>query len=85
MEELENYRKEIDTIDLKILELLDKRAKLAIKVGEIKKLLNLNVFQPQRESEVIDSLKIKSKVINPTSIEVIWKEIINFCSLLQKK
>lgn len=84
MEDLEKYRKEIRIIDIKILELLEKRANLAIKIGVIKKILNLNVYQPQLEKTIIDNLKSKSKVLDPVSIEAIWKEIIRSSKKFQR-
>ena len=59
MRELENLRREINTIDDKIIELLDKRGEIAFKIGNNKKLLDLDIYQPLREKEVIDRIKKK--------------------------
>jgi chorismate mutase/prephenate dehydratase len=56
MEEIKRLRAEIDVIDEEILKLLNKRAKLAKSIGEIKKQLNLEIHSPEREREVIDRL-----------------------------
>jgi chorismate mutase/prephenate dehydratase len=56
MEEIKRLRAEIDVIDEEILRLLNKRAKLAKSIGEIKKQLNLEIHSPEREREVIDRL-----------------------------
>ncbi len=83
VEDLEELRKEIDKVDKKIVELLNKRGETVIKIGQIKKKFNIEVEQNAREKEVIDKLKKESKVLKPESIEVIWKEIISACKLLQ--
>jgi len=83
MEELEKYRNEIDIIDLKIIKLVEKRTDIAIKIGKIKKIHNLKLFQPQREKEIIEALQAKSKILDPNSIEAIWKEIIKCCRIVQ--
>ncbi len=52
-EELQELRKEIDKIDKKIVNLIDERMKISIKVGETKKKYNAQIFDPKREKEVI--------------------------------
>lgn len=81
--EIAQYRKEIDDIDDKIVDLLNKRGNFAIKLGEIKKRLNLDVFQPQREREVIERIKSKSTVFKKSGMEVIWNEIIGASKVIQ--
>ncbi|HEX9424940.1 MAG TPA: chorismate mutase [Pyrinomonadaceae bacterium] len=47
-------RSEIDAVDDEILRLLNMRARLAIKVGQSKKLAGSTICDPTRELEVID-------------------------------
>lgn len=54
MSELEEYRKEIDSIDKELIELFEKRMNIAIKVGEYKRQNNLPIFNGKREEEVIE-------------------------------
>jgi len=81
--ELRLFRKEIDKIDNQIIELLNKRGKIVQKIGNLKKIVDLDVFQPQREKEIIKRMKNKSKLLNKVSIEAIWKEIIDACKIIQ--
>ncbi|MGG7142835.1 prephenate dehydratase [Clostridium nigeriense] len=54
MGNLEDYRREIDFIDRKLISLFEKRMDVAIKVGEYKKERNLPIFNGKREEEVIE-------------------------------
>lgn len=54
MGNLEDYRKEIDSIDRELVSLFEKRMNVAIKVGEYKKERNLPIFHSKREEEVIE-------------------------------
>ena len=54
MGNLEDYRKEIDSIDKELISLFEKRMNVAIKVGEYKKERNLPIFNGKREEEVIE-------------------------------
>ena len=81
--EIENLRKEIDEIDDQIVDLLNKRGNIVIKIGSIKKTLNINVSQPHREKEVIDRITKKRTVFKKSSIEAIWKEVISASKVIQ--
>ncbi|MFW9828935.1 MAG: chorismate mutase [Candidatus Thorarchaeota archaeon] len=81
--ELELYRRKIDKIDNKLVKLLNERVRLVKIVGEIKKKNNIEISQPQREKEVIERMKSRSKLLKNGSIEVIWREIIKACKVFQ--
>ena len=51
---IEDWRSEINAIDDELLRLLNKRAQLAVKVGQSKKLAGVALCDPTREQEVIE-------------------------------
>ena len=53
-------RERIDAVDQQLLALLNRRAGLALEVGELKKGEGSAVFRPEREAQVIDGLKSRS-------------------------
>jgi chorismate mutase-like protein len=55
--DIEYWRREIDEIDMEILRLLNMRARLAIKVGALKKAEDLPFCDPERERNVLDRLQ----------------------------
>ncbi|KKM73556.1 hypothetical protein LCGC14_1409260, partial [marine sediment metagenome] len=81
--ELKDFRIEINTIDNNIIEFLNKRGIIAQKIGNLKKLLKIDVLQPKREIEIIDRIKMQSTILSSKSIEAIWKEITSACKLIQ--
>ncbi|MFX1303264.1 MAG: chorismate mutase [Promethearchaeota archaeon] len=80
---LGKYRREIDKIDNKFINLLNKRGKIVQKIGILKNQVNKKIFQPQREKEIIERMKKKSEILKNVSIEAIWKEILSACKLIQ--
>ncbi len=83
MNEIDKFRKQIDNIDEKILDLLNMRGEIVKKIGLYKKNNNIEIYQPARENEVIDKLKSLTKVLKPNNIESIWKEIMGACKVLE--
>src|SRR5438477_11637299 len=51
--ELSRLREAIDRVDEVIVRLLNQRAKYAIEIGEMKGILGLPVYAPEREKEVL--------------------------------
>ncbi|HEY8503639.1 MAG TPA: prephenate dehydratase [Gemmataceae bacterium] len=82
---LKNLRQQIDKLDLQILDLINKRASLAAKIGELKHDQGNNVFAPAREEEVIANLLRANKGPMPeVSVRAIYREIISASRALQR-
>jgi chorismate mutase len=50
---IEELRQRIDRLDEQLVELLNERAHCALEIGKLKKSLGLEVYQPDREAEVL--------------------------------
>ncbi|WPM32266.1 prephenate dehydratase [Hydrogenobacter sp. T-2] len=90
MEDLKELRREIDAIDEEILRLLNQRARLAKRAGEIKKGMGLEVHVPEREREIINRIiRLNRELYGeefPTEAVVhIYREIISACLSLEKE
>jgi len=82
--ELLALREQIDAVDRELLALLNRRASLALAVGEIKKREGSVVFRPEREAQVIDGLKaVNPGPLGTGSIAPIWREIMSACRALE--
>ena len=53
MPTLENLRDDIDRVDEVLVRLLNERARVACEIGRIKKTLGIEVYQPEREKQVL--------------------------------
>jgi chorismate mutase/prephenate dehydratase len=81
---LQALRERIDGIDRELLALLNRRAELALAVGEIKKREGSVVFRPEREAQVIDGLKAGNRgPLQNDSVAPIWREIMSACRALE--
>jgi len=90
MEEIKRLRAEIDVIDQEILKLLNKRAKLAKSIGEIKKQLNLEIHSPEREREVVDRLvklnkELYGEEFPSEAVKHVFREVMSACLSLEKE
>lgn len=85
MSNLEDLRRSIDEIDDGILDLLNKRAELAIEVGRIKKQKNSQFHVPSREMAIIERLTAKNPGPFPSeSLKAVMKEIFSASLSLER-
>ncbi|MHA2288223.1 MAG: prephenate dehydratase [Promethearchaeota archaeon] len=82
-QKLDDLRKKIDEIDDNIIDLLNKRANTVILIGNLKKSLNLETYQPKREEEVKERIRKKSTIFKKKSLDAIWAEIMSASKLIQ--
>jgi len=54
---IDDIRIEIDRLDRELLDIFNRRAALALKIGEIKKELNLAVYDPSREKKIFERMR----------------------------
>jgi chorismate mutase len=50
---ISDWRRRMDEIDKKLVELLNERCKCALEIGHIKQTSNIPLYQPAREKEVL--------------------------------
>lgn len=83
---IDDLRHRIDTIDLKLLALLNHRAEIAQQIGQEKMKLNLPVFDAAREHAILFNLNQKNTgPLSGESIQKIFHTIIQVCTELQQK
>lgn len=77
--DLKIYRQQIDEIDAQLVKLLADRFKITQKVGEFKKLNNLEPVDPAREKMQLERLEslAKSQNLNPKLVTDIIRLVIN--------
>lgn len=82
---LTQIREQIDSLDEKLLDLLNKRASLSREVGQIKSDSLDVVFKPFREKEVLSRLNALSPGILPEDhLRAIYREILSSSRRLQQ-
>ena len=54
--DISDLRIKIDQLDLELLRIFNERAALALEIGEIKKDLDLPVYDPGREKRIFDAM-----------------------------
>jgi len=85
-ERIATLRQKIDSLDEKILDLLNERAKVAQEMGRVKTENNRIPYDPKREEEILDRLRgINPGPFPPGAVSIVFREIISACRSLEKE
>jgi chorismate mutase/prephenate dehydratase len=84
-ESVDVLRKKIDQIDEKVVNLLNDRAQLALKIGQSKSSRKQKVYVPGREKEILQRLSALGRGPLPAaSIRSVYREVISACRSLEE-
>ena len=81
-EEISELRKEINRLNVEILEKLVERVEIARKIGAVKKRHGFPIINGVREAEIFQQIRKLSKEqnLNPIKVERIFREIVRLCT-----
>ena len=75
--DIEHWRREIDEVDVELLRLLNVRARLALKVGALKKAAALPILDLDRERVVLERLQdLNDGPLDGRAVEKLFRRII---------
>ena len=83
---IEDWRKKIDEMDLKLVELINQRAAAAREIGKLKNNTNLPIYEPEREKKILEAVKKANKGPLPDSeVQHVFERIIDVMRKLQQQ
>jgi chorismate mutase len=87
MPSLEDLRKDIDRVDEVLVRLLNERARCACEIGRIKKEQNVEIYQPEREKQVLEHVKsiAADGPLEPEAIARLFERIMDEARRLERR
>jgi chorismate mutase/prephenate dehydratase len=77
---LKENRRTLDSLDQKLLTLLNQRLHITLKIGKIKKGIGKRIYDPDREKEILERLQRKNKgPLNEKDLKKIFGTIMKVC------
>ncbi len=82
---LEELRKKIDSIDERLVELINDRAQVVVEVGKLKQADSTPIYVPHREKAVLDKIAELNKGPLPDkTMQAIWRELMSGSFALER-
>jgi len=76
--ELTRLREAIDRVDEVLVKLLNQRARYAVEIGEIKGVLSLPIYAPEREKQVLQHVEQSSEgPLEEAAVRRLFERIID--------
>ena len=87
MRTLDELRDDIDRVDEVIVRLLNERARVAVEIGQLKKQLQVPIYQPDREKQVLAHVRSVASEgpLGPDAIARLFERIIDEARRLERR
>jgi chorismate mutase-like protein len=87
MPTLDDLRNDIDRVDEVLVRLLNERARVACEIGQLKKALGVEVYQPEREKQVLAHVRgiAAEGPLGPDAIARLFERIIDEARRLERR
>jgi chorismate mutase-like protein len=84
---LDDLRNDIDRVDEVLVRLLNERARVACEIGKLKKAQGIELYQPEREKQVIDHVRSVATEgpLGPEAIARLFERIIDEARTLERR
>jgi chorismate mutase-like protein len=84
--DIPDWRKKIDELDRRLVELLSERARAAVEIGRLKRDTNLPIYEPERERIVFENVREMNRGPLPDKDLVrIFERIMDVMRNIQKE
>lgn len=82
---LKQIRRDIDSLDRKIVALLNHRASKTLEIGKLKKRFKQSIYAPSRENEIFTKIsRVNSGPLKDSALAAVWREIMSASLALEK-
>ena len=84
--DIADWRKRIDELDRKLVELLNERARAAQEIGKLKRNTQIPIYEPDREKIIFENVREANRGPLPhLELQQIFERIIDVMRRLQKE
>ena len=84
--DIADWRKQIDELDRKLVELLNQRAKAAHEIGKLKRKAGMPIYEPDREQTVFQNARSVNKGPLPDrDLQRIYERIMDIMRQIQQE
>ena len=83
---IEDWRAKIDALDRRLADLLRERAECVLAIGKIKSSQNMQVFDPEREQQIIRNILRENKgPLDDDALRRIFESVIDECRRIENQ
>src|SRR5262245_32057635 len=83
--DIADWRKQIDELDIRLVELLNRRAQAAQEIGKLKRNTSMPIYEPDRERTIFENVrKVNRGPLPDSELRHVYERIIDVMRNIQK-
>lgn len=83
--DISDWRKRIDELDAKLVELLNERSRCAAEVGKRKRAAKIPLYQPEREREILERVeRMNGGPLDNAALKRLFERIIDEARVVEQ-
>lgn len=83
--DIADWRKKIDELDSRLVELLNERAQAACEIGKLKRNTSMPIYEPQREKTIFENVcRVNRGPLPDSELRQVYERIIDVMRNIQK-
>ena len=84
--DIADWRKKIDELDRKLVDLLNERAQAACEIGKLKRNTSMPIYEPQREKTIFENVcRVNHGPLPNAELRQVYERIIDVMRTLQRR
>lgn len=84
--DIADWRKKIDELDRRLVELLNQRARAAQEIGRLKKNTQMPIYEPDREKKIFENVaQVNAGPLSDRDLKQVYERIIDVMRAIQKE
>ena len=84
--DIADWRKRIDELDRKLVEMLNERARAAQEIGRLKRNTQMPIYEPDREKTILENVRhVNRGPLPDLDLQQVFERIIDVMRRLQKE
>lgn len=84
--DISDWRKRIDELDAKLVELLNERSRCATEIGHLKRKIKEAVYQPEREREILERVqRINQGPLGNDALKRLFERILDEARVVEQQ
>jgi chorismate mutase len=83
--DIADWRKKIDELDRRLVELLNERAQAAHEIGKLKRNTSMPIYEPEREKKIFENVcRVNRGPLPDSELRQVYERIIDVMRNIQK-
>ena len=84
--DIEDWRKKIDELDAKLVELLNERSRCAAEIGKLKQKDGQPIYSPEREREILEQVqRLNQGPLGNDALKRLFERILDEARVVEKQ